>query len=263
MCPLRGDLLMILAPDEPSPITIGHFGNSAPVFLACDHAGRRIPASLGRLGVPESELVRHIAWDIGIWGVSTRLAAAVDAFLIGQTYSRLVIDCNRPTDSPTLIPPISESTDIPGNAHLTDAERAARIDQIFRPYHDRITRELDARQHRKTLFVAMHSFTDIYKGVARPWHAGVLFNRDQGISRIMLELLRAEPGLVVGENEPYSVSDTSDYSAPVHAERRGLPYLELEIRQDLIAEAPGQQDWADRLVRLIPLAWQRFQETAA
>jgi predicted N-formylglutamate amidohydrolase len=247
----------LLAPHEPAPVSIGHFGRSAPFFLACDHAGRRIPERLGRLGLSEPDLLRHIAWDIGIWGTSIRLARALDAFLIGQPYSRLVIDNNRPLTSPTLIPHISESTPIPGNADLSDAEKAERIAQIFTPYHDRVEREITARTG-PTLFVAMHSFTNIYKGVARPWHAGVLFNRDQGISRILLDLLRAEPGLVVGENEPYSVSDDSDYSAPVHAEQRGLPYLELEIRQDLIATQEGEAEWAERLSRLLPIAWQRF-----
>ena len=248
----------LLAPDEAAPISIGHFGGMSPFFLACDHAGRMIPRRLGRLGVSESELLRHIAWDIGIWGTSVRLARALDAFLIGQPYSRLVIDNNRPLTSPTLIPEISESTPIPGNLGLSDADRAARISEVFTPYHDRIEAEVTARLGRPLLFVAMHSFTNIYKGVSRPWHAGVLFNRDQGISRIMLDLLRAEPGLTVGENEPYSVSDTSDYSAPVHAERRGLPYLELEIRQDLIATEAGEIEWAERLTRLLPEAWRRF-----
>ena len=248
----------LLAPDEASPVAIGHFGATSPFFLACDHAGRRIPAKLGRLGVPEPELHRHIAWDIGIWGTSIRIARALDAFLIGQPYSRLVIDNNRPLTSPTLIPEISEATPIPGNANLAEPDRAARIAEIFTPYHDRIEAEIIARAARPTLFVAMHSFTDAYKGTARPWHAGILFNRDLGISRIMLDLLRAEPGLTIGENEPYSVSDTSDYSAPVHAERRFLPYLEIEIRQDLIATPEGEAEWAERFTRLLPQAWRSF-----
>ncbi len=248
----------LLAPDEPAPVAVGHWGRRAPFFLACDHAGRRIPAALGRLGLSESDLARHIAWDIGIWGTSVRVARALDAFLIGQPYSRLVIDNNRPLTSPTLIPEVSESTAVPGNAGLDAAARARRIGDVFTPYHDRIEREIEAVAGRPMVFVAMHSFTDVYKGVARPWHAGVLFNRDLGISRIMLDLLRAEPGLVVGENEPYSVSDTSDYSAPVHAERRGLPYLEIEIRQDLIATPAGEAEWAERFTRLLPEAWRRF-----
>ena len=173
-----------------------------------------------------------------------------------------MIDNNRPLGSPTLIPEISETTPVPGNIGLSEADRARRIEEIFLPYHDRIEREIEAAG-RPLLFVAMHSFTDVYKGFERPWHAGVLFNRDQGISRILLDLLRGEPGLVVGENEPYSVSDESDYSAPVHAERRGLPYLEIEIRQDLIATQAGEAEWAERLTRLLPEAWRRFTGESA
>ena len=169
-----------------------------------------------------------------------------------------MIDCNRPPTSPTSIPELSEATPIPGNIGLNDAQRAARVGEIFQPYHDRLTRTLDARAGRPTALVAMHSFTPVYKGVARPWHAGVLFNQDLGLSRILLDLLRAEPGLCIGENEPYSVSNTSDYTAPVHAEARGLPYLEIEIRQDLIEHVSGQREWAERMIRLLPEAWRRY-----
>jgi predicted N-formylglutamate amidohydrolase len=252
--------MRLLAGDEPSPVMVSHAAGRSVFFIACDHASRRIPRALGTLGLPEGELQRHIAWDIGAWAVASRLADALDAFSIGQAYSRLVIDCNRPPHLPSAIPEISEATPVPGNLGIGTAARAARVEEIFRPYHDRIATELDARAGAPTLLIALHSFTPVYKGVARPWHAGVLFNQDAGISRIMLDLLRAEEGLVIGENQPYSVSDVSDYTAPVHAEARGLPYLELEIRQDLIAHDAGQQAWADRLARLLPLAYRRFRD---
>ena len=250
--------LAYLDADEPDPVMIGHDDGGGPFFLAADHAARTLPRRLGDLGISAAELARHIGWDIGIWGVSLHLAKALDAFLIGQAYSRLVIDCNRPPDNPTSIPQVSESTPIPGNAALTDAEREARRAAIFKPYHDRIVRELDRRAAVPTLYVAMHSMTNIYTGISRPWHAAVLYNNDLGFGRVMLELLRAEGDIVVGENEPYTVSAFSDYSAPVHAERRGLPYLELEIRQDLIAGEDGQRAWAARLARLLPAAWATF-----
>ncbi len=252
----------LLAPGEPEPAMIGHPDGSSPLFLVCDHAANRIPERLGLLGLTPQELARHIGWDIGIWEVSRRVAEALDAHLIGQAYSRLVIDCNRPTTSPTSIPEISEATEIPGNIGLDDRQRAARVREVFRPYHDHITAILDAREARPTALVAMHSFTPVYKDAARPWHAGVLFNQDLGLSRILLDLLRAEPGLCVGENEPYSVSNTSDFTAPVHAEARGLPYLEIEIRQDLIEHAAGQQAWAERMIRLLPEAWRRYSAGA-
>ena len=248
----------LIASDEVDPVMIGYPEGASPFFLVCDHAANRIPRRLGSLGLSGQEISRHIGWDIGVWEVSWKIAFALDAFLIGQAYSRLVIDCNRPTTSPTSIPEVSEATAIPGNIALDPEQRAARARDVFQPYHDYITRTLNARDSRPTALVAMHSFTPVYKGVARPWHAGVLFNKDLGLSRIMLDLLRAEPGLCVGENEPYAVSGLSDYTAPVHAEARGLPYLEIEIRQDLIETARGQQEWAARLIRLLPEAWRRY-----
>lgn len=250
----------ILAEDEPSPVMISHAEGRSPFFIVCDHAGRRIPRSLGTLGLPASELVRHIAWDPGAWAVSLRLAAALDALTIGQAYSRLVIDSNRAPDMPSSIVEISELTRVPGNIGLDEVARAARQREILRPYHDRIAAELDARAGRPTVLVAMHSFTPVFKGVARPWHIGVLFGRDDRLARIMLELLRAEPGLVIGENEPYFLSELTDYTVPMHGERRGLACVELELRQDLIADEAGQHDWADRLIRLLPAAYRYLSE---
>jgi predicted N-formylglutamate amidohydrolase len=250
--------MKILADDEPAPVMVSHPAGKSPFVIACDHAGRRIPRRLGTLGLPEHELQRHIAWDIGAWAVSLRLADALDAFTIGQLYSRLVIDSNRAPGVPTSIVEISELTEIPGNKGLSGEERAARTAEILWPYQNRIAAELDARAGRPTVLVAMHSFTEAYKGVARPWHAGVLFNRDDRFASIVLDLLRREPGLVVGMNEPYAVSDLTDYTVPVHGERRGLPHVELEIRQDLIAEADGQKRWAELFTRLLPEAYGRL-----
>jgi predicted N-formylglutamate amidohydrolase len=254
----------LLEADEPDPVMVANPAGASAVFIACDHAGRRMPRRLGTLGLAEPDLSRHIAWDIGAWGVSLKLAAALDACAIGQTYSRLVIDCNRRPDVASSIPEISEATPIPGNVGLTEAEREARRAAIHAPYHDALAKALAARREagRPTMLLAMHSFTPVYKGFVRPWHAGVLFNRDDRIARIMLELLRAEPGLVVGENEPYAVSDATDYTVPVHAEPYRLPHLELEVRQDLIADEAGEAHWAALLTRLLPIACARLPELA-
>jgi len=254
----------LLDADEPDPVMIVREHGAAAIFIACDHAGRRMPRRLGTLGLDEPDLSRHIAWDIGAWGVSLKLAAALDACTVGQFYSRLVIDCNRRPDVPSSIPEISESTVIPGNQNLTAAEREIRRASIHAPYHAALARLLEQRRaaRRPTMLFAMHSFTPAYKGIARPWHAGVLFNRDDRIARIMLDLLRAEPGLVVGENEPYAVSDTTDYTVPVHAEPFHLPHVELEVRQDLIADEAGETHWAALLTRLLPIACSRLPELA-
>src|SRR5579883_3109553 len=244
----------LLAADEPPPVTVHNAGAPSPFLLVADHAGNALPRALGCLGIDAAERARHIAWDIGIGGLARILADALGATLIRQNYSRLVIDCNRPLGVPTSIPEISENTPIPGNVGLGEAEKAARADAIFRPYHARIEAELDRRRRagRPTALLALHSFTPTFKGVARPWHAALLYNRDPRLARRLLTLLAAEGGLVLGDNQPYVVSDVTDYTIPVHGERRALAHALIEIRQDLIADEPGQHAWALRLARLLP-----------
>jgi len=225
---------------------------TSPFLLTSDHYGRILPRILGDLGISESELTRHIGWDIGIAGVAERMANMLNAHLIAQRYSRLVIDCNRSPGVASSIPVISEATSIPRNEGISDGERAARRREIFEPYHQRIDAVIDGRIHAKrpTILVSLHSFTPVYAGVARPWHIGALYNRDKVLSQLLLKHLRAEGDLVVGDNEPYAVSDLSDYTIPVHGEARGLVNTGIEIRQDLIADQSGQQQWAERLARI-------------
>jgi predicted N-formylglutamate amidohydrolase len=251
----------LLEPDEPSPVTLDNEAGSSPFFLTCEHAGRVFPRRLGSLGLPEHETFRHIAWDVGIGTVGQLLSGLLDAAVIRQTYSRLVIDCNRDPNVPSSIPEVSELTEIPGNKGINEADRAARIEAIFRPYHETIAAALDRRAAagRQTVLVALHSFTPVFKGVSRPWHVAVLFNRDPRLAHTLAELLRSEASLTVGENEPYRVSDLTDYTIPVHGERRRLPHVEIEIRQDLLADFAGQTAWAQRLARLLPEAYREFR----
>jgi len=236
----------LLDADEPAPVVALRLDSDSPFVFVCDHAGRRLPRVLGDLGLPASELERHIAYDIGIWPVAQQLAAIFDAPLVAQTYSRLVIDCNRPTHVAASIPEISELTEIPANRNLSAAQRQARIDALFRPYHDRIEALLDARAERglATTLIAMHSFTPVYLGVARPWTLGLLYNRDPRLAAPLLHLMNQDSAHYVGDKLPYEVDDTSDYSLPVHGEQRGLLHVGFELRQDLLADAPSQEDWA-------------------
>ena len=187
----------LLAADEPRPVTVYNADATSPFLLVADHAGNLIPRALGRLGLAEAELQRHIGWDIGIAGLGRLLADALDATLIQQNYSRLAIDCNRPLDAASSIPSISELTEIPGNAGLTDADKTARADEIFRPYHDRIEAELDRRRQsgRATALISLHSFTPVFKGVARPWHAAVLYNRDRRFAHRLMALSERGKGI--------------------------------------------------------------------
>jgi predicted N-formylglutamate amidohydrolase len=252
----------LLAPDEPAPVTVHNANAPSPFLLVADHAGNLMPRVLGRLGVAPGECVRHIAWDIGIAGLGLLLADALGATLIQQNYSRLVIDCNRPPGTPASIPEVSELTRIPGNVDVSETQKAARAREIFWPYHERIATELDHRRQagRPTVLIALHSFTPIYNGVARPWHVGLLYNRDARLSRQLAALLQQEDGLTVGNNEPYFVSDATDYAIPVHGERRGLHHTLIEIRQDLIGDESGQRAWALILARLLPRAYRELAE---
>jgi predicted N-formylglutamate amidohydrolase len=249
-----GDTSLLLGSEDVSPVLEHRAEGVSPFLLTCDHYGRIIPRVLGDLGVSATELERHIAWDIGIAGVAEALSEHLDAHLIAQRYSRLVIDCNRPPGAASSIPRISEATLIPGNEAIgRDAAQARRI-AIFDPYHRRIRDAIDRRlrQNMPTVLVSLHSFTPVYAGIARPWHIGTLYQqqRDALMPALLLKLLRAEPGLVVGDNEPYAVSEETDYTIPVHGEKRGLINTGIEIRQDLIADQTGQTEWAERLARI-------------
>jgi len=247
----------LLAAGDPPPVAVYNGDGRSPFLLVADHAGNIFPRALGRLGIAKVEAERHIALDIGIASVGRLLADALGATLIQQNYSRLVIDCNRPPGAATSIPEVSELTPIPGNVGLSAAERAAREREIFQPYHDAITAELEHRRaaNAQSALIALHSFTPVFKGDARPWHAALLYHRDPRLARALLALLRNESALQVGDNEPYFVSDTTDYTIPVHGERRNIPHALIEIRQDLIAEANGEREWANRLARVLPEAY--------
>ncbi|MDB5987193.1 MAG: N-formylglutamate amidohydrolase [Nevskia sp.] len=246
----------LLGSDEPAPFQIVQAQGRSRFVLCCDHAGRRLPRALGDLGVDASELQRHIAWDIGAAGVALQLATTLDACAILQPYSRLAIDCNRPLEAADSIATRSEDTVIPGNQLLSAHEAARRAQAIFHPYHAQLRAELDRRQRAASapILVSLHSFTPVYQGVTRPWQIGVLYHRDARLGHALLALLQAEQRWTVGDNQPYAVDDEHDYTVPQHGERRGIAHVELEIRQDLIADSAGQAYWAALLARLLPLA---------
>jgi predicted N-formylglutamate amidohydrolase len=247
-----GDTSLLLGNQDVPPVFEENARGRSPFLLTCDHYGRLIPRRLGDLGLPAGELTRHIAWDIGIAGVAEALSKHLDAHLIAQRYSRLVIDCNRPPAAASSIPLISEATTIPGNEGLSRDAAKARRQAIFDPYHRRIREVIEQRlrENIPTVLVSLHSFTPVYAGIARPWHIGTLYHRDDRLPPLVLKLLRTESDLVVGDNEPYAVSDETDYTIPAHAEARGLMNTGIEIRQDLISDQAGQAQWADRLARI-------------
>ena len=233
---------------QPPAFRLLNENGASPFVLVCEHASRFMPEHYAGLGLDEGDLKRHIAWDIGAENVAMQLCRDIDAPLILANYSRLLIDLNRPPTSKTSIPEISEMTVIPGNRNLAGQERQTRIERYFGPFQARLSQLLDARQAtaRPTTILAVHSFTPVFKGVSRPWHAGILFRRSATFGRALVAALGGETAHIA-ENQPYQIEDDSDYTVPVHGEARGLDAVLIELRQDLIASEQGAADWAGRL----------------
>ncbi|MEP9399522.1 N-formylglutamate amidohydrolase [Mesorhizobium sp. KR2-14] len=226
---------------------------ASPYLLVCDHASNFIPARFGTLGLDEADLTRHIAWDPGALPVIRRMADALDATLVESCVSRLVIDCNRPLDAPDLISPVSEATEVPGNADLSEADRQERIALSWRPFHDAIADVVAERlaEGRETRLVSVHSFTPVYKGVDRPWHIGIIHDDDDRLAGPMIGALRGVVGLEVGVNEPYSPADRVYFTLERHGRARGLACAMIEIRNDEIGDESGQRRWAELLSAIL------------
>ena len=243
----------LLQSGEPSPLIAHNHGGASDLVIIVDHAGQRIPRALGDLGLPPGEIDRHIGWDIGAGALGRLLGTLLDATVVAQAYSRLVIDCNRDPARADAMPEVSDGTVVPANRALTADARAARVAGVHAPYHEGIAALLDSRAHRPTALLLLHSFTPVMRGVARPWRYGIL--HDGGpLAIAMLARLRAEHGRgPIGDNEPYAMDDV-DYTAFRHGSDRGLPFVELEVRQDLIRDEAGRAQVAALLARLLPAA---------
>lgn len=247
----------LLGPDDSAPFAIDNAEGRSPFLLVGDHAGSAIPLTLGHLGLAAIDRTRHIAIDIGVRGLGRELARLLDAPFIHQTYSRLVIDCNRDPGHDDAIAIQSDGTSITGNGALDDAARHARIAAIHTPYHAAISAMLDARQAAgiETILLSLHSFTPKLNGLVRPWHIGVLHWLGRtDFAMAMVAQLQGDKAICVGDNAPYRM-DATDYTIPLHAFSRDLPYAELEIRQDLISDHSGQAHWAVQIQKAARWAW--------
>jgi predicted N-formylglutamate amidohydrolase len=231
----------------PPPVEVLNETGRSPIVLICEHASNHIPAEYERLGLDDSELARHIAWDIGAAAVTRQLSKRLDAAAFLATYSRLLVDLNRPPRVAASMPVLSEATDIPGNRALAQAERDRRVQLIFDPFHERIRAHLDKREPRTPILIFVHSFTPVYLGQSRPWHAGVLFDKGAALADSIIASLRSDPALNVDANVPYGVSPDEDYGLLVHGDDRGNAAVLIEIRNDLIADPAGVEQWTQRL----------------
>lgn len=238
--PLVGD-------SDAPPFSLFNAAGLAPALIVCDHASRLIPAALHDLGLPAAALERHIAWDIGAADLARSLALRLDAPAVLAGFSRLVIDCNRRLDDPTLILAESDGQAIPGNIGISGAARSERIRGCHEPYHEAVGARLAAfaRAGIVPAVISIHSFTPVFGGAARPWHVGVLWDTDGRMAMPMLSALGSVPELCVGDNLPYSGRHPADYTIDRHAESSGLPHLCLEVRQDLLLSAPGVEHWSE------------------
>jgi len=248
----------LLQAGDPPAVEIVNGGGAAPAVLVCDHAGNAVPARLAGLGLDAATLSRHIAWDIGAAMVGRELARLIDAPLLLAGYSRLVIDINRDPGDPTSICVISDRSVVPGNRDLSPADKAARKREIFAPYHEAVAQAiaakaaLSSRASGGTAVISLHSFTPVIAGwghdrQARPWHVGVLYHHDHGFAGRLLAALQARGDLTVGDNAPYSAKNGHGYTLAAHAEAANLPNVEIEMRQDLIADPAG----ADRMAGIL------------
>lgn len=238
----------LLGPDEPPAYEQVNTDGSAHLVLICDHAGTAIPKALDNLGVSDSDMNRHIAYDIGARAVTKRMSELLDATAILHNYSRLVIDCNRPLGHPESIGEVSDRTVIPGNERLSEPKALERIDALFWPYHQAISTEIGHRWRTEgvpPVLFSVHSFTPNFGEQARPWDAGVLYSHDPRIGQPMMEILR-EHGLNIGDNEPYSGLEAA-YTIDAHGTSPGIANGVIEIRQDQVVDEEGQERWAQIL----------------
>lgn len=236
----------ILCADDPAPVDWINKDSPSPVILLCEHAGQAIPARLGRMGLSEDAMNSHAGWDIGAERLARLIAARLQAPLIVQRYSRLVVDCNRPPGSQGSIPTQIDQVDIPANVGMTAEDHNQRRQAIFDPMNDAITAGFDACPRRAAFSV--HSFTPTYRGQARPWHAGFLSRRDQTTAQAMIDhIAQADPALTLSLNEPYQIDDASDWFIPRHAEARGVAHSLIEVRNDQLLDDASTARWATLL----------------
>jgi predicted N-formylglutamate amidohydrolase len=229
------------------PVVIVNEKGRAPFVLLCEHASRLLPHGYARLGLPAAEFDRHIAWDLGAAEMATRVACLLDAPLFLAGYSRLLIDLNRPPESRSSIPEVSEATSIPGNIGLHPAEVQRRRDLWFEPFHKTVAAHLDARLGQPTAVFGIHTFTPVFHHAARPWHAGVLFGRAEEFGLELASAIQSRCGGVVGRNEPYRIDTEEDYTVPVHGDARGLSAALIEVRQDLVTDIFNIERWSRML----------------
>lgn len=217
----------LLSSDDPDPVIYAH--GSSGWLLTVEHAGQAIPSRLGSLGLSDADLARHIAWDPGALALAQALRPMLDATLVAQRYSRLVIDCNRPRSAPDLIPEVADGTQVPGNMALTEASFAARWTDVHAPFHAKVSQALP----RTKALLSVHTYDPKRRADAttRPWPIGLLWRQANPLADRLAATLAAHIS-PLGLNQPYEIEDAGDYTIPVHAEPNAIPHVLIEVRND-------------------------------
>ncbi len=242
---IEGDYPLIGPGDSP-PFFDYNPGGKAPVLLVADHASPYFPAAMNQLGLADWVLERHVTWDIGSDKLARFLADELDAPLVLAGFSRLIVDPNRKTEDASAFPEISDGIAIPGNMGLTEEEKALRVRSFFEPYHNRISRRLGmfAGAGVTPAMIAIHTCSPVFDRIVRPWHVGIMWDRDPRISVPLIRHFEETDGICVGDNEPYSGRHPNDFTIDHHAEPAGLPHVGIEVRQDLVDTGEGAREWA-------------------
>jgi len=236
----------LLGSNDPAVFSVVNPDSNSPLLLVCEHAGNAIPEKLQNLGLSEETLSQHIAWDIGASALCQQIAEKLGCCAVLQSYSRLVIDCNRPPEAEDAMPIVSGGVAIPGNRALSDEMKAERVNSVFQPFQNSIN---DIFKRNNILYaLSIHSFTPRLQGQSRPWDIGFLFRSDKKSSKHLAASIRTRnPSLIIGMNKPYEIDDTSDWFVPRHCEPRGIPHSLIEVRNDHLIDQTGQQIWAEQL----------------
>ncbi|MDD9900485.1 MAG: N-formylglutamate amidohydrolase [Alphaproteobacteria bacterium] len=247
----------LLKKQDPKPWEMINPRGKGQGLIVCDHAAKRLPVALKKdFGVCPADLKRHIGWDIGAADVSRHIAKKLDMPGVLGAYSRLVVDLNRAPKHPQFIPAVSDNTPVPGNENLTAAQRKAREAAIFKPYHGAVSDRIDGflDEGRVPLLLFIHSYTPEMDGEKRPWHVGIMWNREKAIAKKLMAGFKAvKPGIVVGDNKPYSLQNEyfADCTPFRHAEDRGLPYVFIEFRQDLVDTPLKATRWGNMFIKAL------------
>lgn len=240
----------LLSPSDPNPVECIAATGRKDVLLVCEHAGNSVPHVLGDLGLTQAQLNSHIGWDIGADNVARSLAETLGCAAILQSYSRLIIDCNRPPGNDGSVPDVSDGVSIPANHQISDGDRARRETHIFRPFDEAILAYF--QENTVKLALSIHSFTPSMDGQSRPWDIGLLFRQDIQTSTVISEFLNTRyPELNIALNEPYQIDDASDWFIPKYAEQHNIAHCLIEVRNDHLLTKEGCEQWAQILANAI------------